>query len=399
MTDIADDEVAARDVGLATADVDAIWSAVTAWYRTRLIPGITLCVRHRGQTILHRAIGHERGNTPTSRPDGLLVRARPQSMFNMFSASKAVTAMLVHHLDDRGLLHIDDRVADYIPEFGQNGKERVTIRHVIGHRGGIPTVRDVPMDPDLLGREGAILDLLCRARPESQPGRRLAYHAVTGGFLLGEIIRRVTGMPIRDYLDETVRRPLGFDSFQYGVDHADLPRVAEEAWTGPDPPGPIGRMVKRGFGVTMPEAIDLANHPTFLTGVVPSGNIVTTADEACRFMEMLLREGQLGGVRVFEPRTVRRAVGETSYMEVDDILKLPIRYGMGFMLGDRYLSLFSPGTREAFGHLGFTRILIWADPERDVSVAMLSNGKPLIAQDLPFWLNVPRVIASRIPRI
>lgn len=398
VTTIADDEQPTAS-GLPTAATDAIWNSVRAWYATRLLPSVTICLRHRGQTILHRSIGHERGNAPTSPNDALRVSAQPGSLYNMFSASKAVTAMLIHHLDDRGLLHVDDRVADYIPAFAKHGKGRVTIRHVIAHRGGLPTVRDVPMNPSLLADDGAILQLLCDAKAESQPGRRLAYHAVTGGFLLGEIIRRVTGMPIRDYLDETVRRPLGFDSFQYGVPHAELPRVAEDAWTGPNPPLPIARMVKRGFGVTMPEAVDLANHPTFLTGVVPSGNIVTTADEACRFMEMLRREGELDGVRVFEPRTVRRAVGETSYMEVDDILKLPIRYGMGFMLGDKLLSLFSPGTPMAFGHLGFTRILIWADPERELSCAILSNGKPLIAQDLPLWLNVPRTIASRLPRV
>lgn len=384
--------------GLRPEAIDAIWRAISWLYRSRLHPSISVCLRHRGCVILERAIGHERGNAPTEHPDAARIRATPDTLYNMFSAAKAVTAMLVHHLDDQGKLHIDDRVADYIPEFGTHGKERVTLRHVIAHRGGVPTVQDVPMQPELLGEPGTILKLLCDARPESKPGRRLAYHAVTGGFLLQEVMERVTGKPIRELLTEVVREPLGFETFQYGVPPERVPQVAEETWTGPDPPGPIRRLFERGFGVSMAEACALANHPSFLTGVVPSGNIVATADEMCRFMELLRCEGELDGVRVFESRTVRRAVGETSYLEVDDILKLPIRYGAGFMLGDRWLSFFGPNTQNAFGHLGFTRSLLWADPEREISCAFLCNGKPLIGQDIPLWLNVPRTIAAKVPR-
>ncbi|MFT5993434.1 MAG: CubicO group peptidase (beta-lactamase class C family), partial [Bradymonadia bacterium] len=256
-----------------------------------------------------------------------------------------------------------------------------------------------PMQPELLADEGAILQLLCDSKPQSRPGKRLAYHAITGGFILGEIIKRVTGAPIRELLTRVVRDPLGFTSFQYGVAPSDVARVAEDAWTGPDPPRALAGLVQKGFGVTMPEAVDLANHPSFLTGVVPSGNVVATADEACRFMEMLRNEGELDGVRVFAARTVRRAVGETSYLEFDDILKLPIRYGLGFMLGDRFLSFYGPNTQQAFGHLGFTRTLIWADPPRELSVALMSNGKPFIAPDLALWFNLTRTISGRVPRL
>ena len=384
--------------GLPPDAFEAIWRAIGWLYRSGLHPSVTVCLRHRGHVILERSIGHARGNGPGAGLESVPERATPATLYNMFSAAKAVTAMLVHHLDDQGLLHVGDRVADYIPEFGAHGKDRVTLRHVLAHRGGVPTVQDVPMQPDLLADPEAVLDMLCRAKPESKPGRRVAYHAITGGFLLQEVMERVSGKPIRTLLDEIIRVPLGFDTFQYGVEEARIPQVAEETWTGPNPPGPIRRLFERGFGVSAAEACELANDPTFLTGIVPSGNIIGTADEMCRFMELLRNEGELDGVRIFEPRTVRRAVGETSYLEFDDILKLPIRYGAGFMLGDRWLSFFGPNTQNAYGHLGFTRSLLWADPDREVSCAFLSNGKPLIGPDIPLWLNVPRTIAAHIPR-
>ena len=97
--------------------------------------------------------------------------------------------------------------------------------------------------------------------------------------------------------------------------------------------------------------------------------MVATADELCRFYELLLRGGTLEGVRVFDSRTVRRATGEQSYLEFDFTLGFPLRYGVGFMLGGDYLSFYGPDTSHAFGHLGLTNVVAWADPEREVSCA------------------------------
>jgi CubicO group peptidase (beta-lactamase class C family) len=154
----------------------------------------------------------------------------------------------------------------------------------------------------------------------------------------------------------------------------------------------------RSIGLELQEAIPLANDPRFLTGVVPSGNVIASSNEVGRFFELLLRQGTLDGVRIFAPRTVTRAVAEHRAFRLDGVIKLPVRYGLGFMLGGDTVSFYGPGTPRAFGHLGFTNVLAWADPERDISVALMNTGKPLITPELVIWMRIMWTIAARIPR-
>ena len=391
-------EAPAEAVGLTRRDVDRIWNAVVRYYRVGIQPAIAVCMRRRGQVFLNRAVGHARGNGPEDPPGTPAEAATPDTLFNFFSGSKAVTAMLVHLLDEQGRLRVDDPVAEYIPEFARHGKEAITIRHVLNHRAGIPGLPPDAVDLDLLTDPERIIEILCDAKPESRPGRDLAYHAITGGFLLAEICRRTTGRDLRTYLDEQVRKPLGFRTLSYGVDRADLPRVARESFTGLPPVFPFSMLVRRALGLSLQDVVRMANDERFLTGVVPSGNVIGTANEVCRFFELLVRGGELDGVRVFDRRTVVRAVIEQSYHEMDRIIMLPVRYGVGFMLGSEKLSFYGPDTPRAFGHIGFTNVIAWADPERDISVAIMNNGKPLVTPEVLLWLEIMRTIARTIPR-
>lgn len=390
-------EVDPEAVGVARPARDAIWAAVEDFYATGLHPAIALCIRRRGEVLLDRAIGHAAGAGPDDPPGAPRVPATPDTPFCISSASKAVTALLIHHLDDEGLLHIDDRVAEYIPEFARHGKERTTIRHVLTHRAGIPSVGG-PGDLDLLGDWETVVELLCDAEPVSVPGRRLAYHAVTGGFVLGEVVRRVTGRDVRTYLRDVALDPLGFRGMSYGVDPEEVPRVARNAFTGRDVPFPLSVLVRRAIGVSLREAVAISNDARYLTGIVSAGNIVATAGEAARFYQLLLEEGELDGVRVFDARTVRRARTESSYLEVDPTLAVPIRYGLGLMLGGEVASLFGPGTPQAFGHLGFIHILTWADPQRDLAAALITTGKPFVGVHLYRLYRLLAAIARGCPR-
>jgi CubicO group peptidase (beta-lactamase class C family) len=358
-----------------------------------------LCVRHRGEVILDRAIGHTRGNTPEGVSHADLVQATPESRFNLFSASKVVVAMLTHLFDDRGFLHLDDAVAEYIPGFAKHGKMRITLRHVLTHRAGIPAVPMGSLDLDVLTDPEAMVEIMCEAKPQTRAGRRLAYHAITGGFVLAEVLRRVTGKGVRQLVQEEICDPLGLTGFNYGVPPDQVGSVALNSFTGPAPNRAYQWLLERSFGVKVQEAVELSNDPRFITGVIPSANIYSTAEEACRFFELLLREGEFGGVRVFSPRTVRRALVEQTYLELDTTLMMPVRYGMGFMLGGQRFSLYGNATPRAFGHMGFTNIVVWADPQRDLSVAFLNNGKPFITLQLVKWLAVAREISSRIPKV
>ena len=260
------------------------------------------------------------------------------------------------------------------------------------HRAGLPNPPPEAMDLDRLDDPEGIVRILCEMKLTGRPGRQLAYHAVTGGFILGEVVRRVTGKTIRTVLDEEVRRPLGFRWLSYGVPPADVGQVAVNYFTGPPPLPPLSTILGRALGVEFRRAIAMANDPRFLTGIVPSANLVATANEMSRFYQLLLQGGELDGVRVFDPRTIRRATSEQSYLEFDFTLLLPFRYGMGFMLGGQWFSPYGPDTQYAFGHIGFTNVLTWADPERQVAAALLTSGKPLVYPELYYVWDVLREI-------
>lgn len=389
-------EAPAGSVGVEPQQVDRIWRAVERLYKTGLYPAINLCIRRRGQVLINRSIGHARGNGPQDPPGTDSVVVRPDTPMCVFSISKAVTAMLVHHLDDKGLLHIDDAVCEYIPEFAQNGKRWVTLRHVLSHRAGIPSLgRQV--DPGILFRWDEIVQRLCAVRPVSAPGRQLAYHAVTGGFVLGEVVARVTGKTVAEVLADEVLTPGGFDGMNYGWPEDRLDEVSRSYFTGPPVPFPVSSVAARALGVPFDQAPEIGNHPAWLTSIVPSGNIVATADELCRFMEILLRDGESDGKRIFAARTVRRARSETAYREMDLTFMFPVRYGTGLMLGGKVFSPFGPGTPRSFGHLGFINCFAWADPDRELSAALLTSGKPCVANHFVPLVRLLTRIARGVP--
>ena len=142
----------------------------------------------------------------------------------------------------------------------------------------------------------------------------------------------------------------------------------------------------------------VSNDPRFLPAIIPSGNIIATGRETTRFMQLLLNGGELDGVRVFEPRTVARAMAEQSYLELDLTLALPVRYSMGFMLGAPVASIYGLGTPKAFGHVGFTNVFVYADPQREISVALMTTGKPVLSPMVAKLLWVLQVIARKMPR-
>lgn len=386
-----------RGVGLAAQDVEAIWDAVVSFYKMGLHPAIALCIRRRGEIILDRAIGHARGNSPQD-PEGTpLVKATPDTLFNFFSGSKTVTAMLIHLLQEEEQLHVDEPVATFIPEFAKRRKHNITIRDMLTHRAGIPVTPEEVLDLDILTKHEEITRAFCELEPTHRPGSVQAYQAVTSGFVLAEIIRRVTGEGIRDFLTAKVRDPLKMKHFNYGVAPDQLDRVAVDAFTGPTPTWPYKNLVQSAFGASMRELVDLSNDPRFRTGVVPSGNLIATPEEISRFFETLLCGGTFEDIRVFDQRTIVRATEPQSTGQVDRVLMMPIPLSMGFMLGGRRFGFYGPRTANAYGHLGFTNVLGWADPDRDISVAFMNTGKPLLSARMVAWLNVMRVIGTRIP--
>ena len=392
-------EAPAAAGGLDDRDVARIWSAAKKLFRSGVHPAVSLCVRREGEVVLDRSIGWARGVGPDAPDDAEPVLNTPDTPHVIFSASKALTASVAHLLDQQGKIHIDDRVAEYIPEYARHGKEGVTIAHVLSHRGGVPNLPGEAFKLENIDDRDGIVEMLVDAKPQSRPGTALAYHAISGGYIIGEIVHRVTGKSIREVLAEEILDPLGFRWTNYGVDAADVEAVATSHYTGAPVLPPLSNLLKRALGVSVGDAARLANEPEFLTGIIPSGNAVTTATELSRFFELLRRGGELDGVRIFEPRTLRRMLTEQSYMEIDFTLGFPTRFSLGMMLGAQLLSLYGPDTEHAFGHLGFTNIIGWADPERALSATVITSGKPVLYPELPIFWNLMRTIGRVSPKV
>jgi CubicO group peptidase (beta-lactamase class C family) len=376
-------EVAAAEGGMTPEGIERIWAATERLYRHGVHPAIGLTIRREGAVVLDRTIGWARGVGPGADPQPDAELATPDTPFCIFSASKAVTATVVHLLDERGLLHVGDRVGEYVPEFAGPGKRRITIDHVLSHRAGIPNLPGEAIDLDRLADHAFVMGHLDEALVRTRPGSRLSYHAVSGGFVLSEIVRRVTGKELRDVLRDEILDPLGFRWMSYGVDAQDVPLVGTNHATGPVPLPPLSTALRRAFGMPFDEVTRLSNDPRFLTGEIPSANVVATPNELSRFFELLRLGGTLDGTTVLEPRTIRRAIVERSVHEVDLTLGAPLRHASGYMLGAQALGLFGPDTESAFGHLGFTNVLGWADPRRALSVALVTNLTRRIGLEAP----------------
>lgn len=390
-------EVSPELGGMTEYQVQKIWHSVEALYKTGNHPLISMCVRRKGQIILNRSLGYSYAHVGNQASDQDVI-ANPDTPVCLFSASKIVNAMLVHLLNEQGKINLLDPVSRYIPEFAANGKRRATIFHLLSHRGGIPNI-ETEVTPELLFDREKILQLLYQAKPVAHVGSQLAYHAVTAGYILGELVERVTGQDIRQFLHEHIEKPMEMDFFNYGLKPELRDQVALNYPTGIHPKLGTDIYLNRVLGGGLKLAVDVTNDTRFMDTVCPAGNIYTSAEQANRFFEMLLNGGQYKGKKILSPETVFRATLPTSNTTIDRNLLAPMRYALGPMLGSNPIGIFGPQTGQAFGHLGFSNILCWADPERDISVSFLNTGKSVLGTHLLTLANMLYQISKQCPKI
>jgi CubicO group peptidase (beta-lactamase class C family) len=391
-------EVNPESVGMSFKQRNAIWKATETLYKTGASPAITLCIRRKGQIVLNRAIGHARGNGPQDTAHTPKVLATPDTRICLFSASKVVTAMMIHLLDEMGEIDLLDPISSYIPEYGVNGKKDATIYHLLAHRGGIPSLPK-GTDPQLLFNPESALDLLYKAKPIAPSGHRVAYHALTAGYVLGEIIKRVTGKNAREFLAEKISIPMEMPSFNFGLAPEYRDKIALNYSTGIKPVLLMDSFLRNILGGSMEDAEYYTNDPQFMDTICPAGNIFATAEESSRFFQMLLDGGRYKDKQIFDAKTIRRATIEVSRPEMDAKLILPMRYAMGPMLGAKPVGLYGFNTPNAFGHLGYTSIFCWADPDRDISVSLLTSGKFLVGTGLPAVMNLIATISRQCANV
>ncbi|AQT78032.1 hydrolase [Mycolicibacterium litorale] len=384
---------------ISAATAERIWQAARHWYAAGMHPAIQLCLRYDGKVVLNRAIGHGWGNGPADPPDAEQVPVTVETPFCVYSAAKAISTTVVHMLVEQGAFSLDDRVSDYLPNYTSHGKDRTTIRHVITHSAGVPFATGPRPNLKRMNDSEYAREQLGKLRPIHRPGLMHIYHGLTWGPLVREIVDAATGRSIRDILATEILDPLGFRWTNYGVAEQDVPLVAPSHVTGKPLPAPIAAAFRTAVGGTMAQIIPFSNTPLFLTGVIPSSSTVSTADELSRFAEILRREGELDGVRIMQPETLRRAVAPARRLRPDIATGLaPIRWGTGYMLGSARFGPFGRNAPAAFGHTGLTNVAIWTDPERRLSVGLISSGKPGRHREAGRYPALLDRIAAEIPR-
>ncbi|SEG48225.1 CubicO group peptidase, beta-lactamase class C family [Actinacidiphila yanglinensis] len=305
-----------------------------------------LCVLRDGKVLLDRSFGCD-----------------PDALFLTFSAGKPLVALLVHLLAERGGLALDDPVSRHWPEFGEHGKEAVTVRQVLQHRSGMSTARGMLGDALAMTDWERSVRGIERAPLRHPPGQAPAYQVIIYGFVLGELVRRVTGTPPRELLRTEFLAPLGLRDLHLGL--------PDGAWSRHVP--------VRGRGTAARLSGRALNRRATRRAVIPSAGVSVTARDLARFYAMLLRGGELDGTRVLAPDTVREARRLSSDDEVDRVIRLPIRWAQGFQLGGppRDAAHARPmgrhSSEDAFGHNGSNCCLAWADPGRGLVFVHLTD--------------------------
>ena len=310
-------------------------------------PGAGLAVYRYGNLVLdiHGGIGKD---SPVD----------SQTMFVLMSSTKPLTASCLYMLKERGKIAYDDLVSKHWPEFAQNGKESVTIRHILTHRGGFPeTPASLPWTdwPDW----SKVTQAMEQAPTIYAPGETLAYHPINYGWTIAEIVRRVDGRPFDQFLAEELAAPLGLENTYVG-----LPKGLE---------GNVSTMHlmeddadASGYSATFSE-------PSVWGSIVPGATGLSTAGDLARFYAMMERKGSLDSVTVIQPATAEEAV-EFQVEGVDKSIGTFAQRSLGMVLGDERMGKAAGDPLKTFGHGGAGTSIGWADFDSGLAVGYITNG-------------------------
>jgi CubicO group peptidase (beta-lactamase class C family) len=305
-----------------------------------------------------------------------------------YSATKGIASTAIHVLATDGLIDYEAPVADYWPEFGCNGKERITVRQLLSHQAGlhklVPLVEKLTdiLDWDL------IVSRLARTEPDFHPGTANAYQAVTFGWLVGELIHRVSGMTVSEFVQQRIAGPLDLDGLYIGGADTQMDRIPdfvglpELQRRDPKPlsidydvPFWVRSRPLRGLrrrGLTVANAKQLFTHPDFWKACLPAMNGVATARSLAKMYAALSMGGELDGVRLVSDEIVRKSA-EVQTKRADKVVFYPLHWKLGYHRTDAFLM----DVPEAFGHFGLGGAGGWSNPELKLSFALVHSGFPV----------------------
>jgi CubicO group peptidase (beta-lactamase class C family) len=340
--------------------------------------GAGVCVYHRGRKVVD--IWGGEANRDTHAP------WLPDTMAVCYSTTKGLAATCLHVLADRGLVEYQAPVAKYWPEFAQNGKGAITVYHILTHQSGMAPLPDgMAGGPELFDWD-AVIHGIEREAPAWEPGTASGYHAMTFGFLVGEIVRRVSGKSVGTFLRDEIAIPLGIgDEMFIGAPESVEPRIAKLV-PATTPEGgremmrmlaetPDGSIMLRSLGVNLdatPEDADWLDTPAGHRAEIPAVSGIMTARALARMYAALANYGELDGVRLMSERTVRAMSALQTRRPDKVIMSVPVGWSLGYMNGGA--EGWPQGPRDtSFGHIGLGGSVGYADPEIAMSFGFVPN--------------------------
>lgn len=301
----------------------------------------------------------------------------------VFSSTKGLTAMCAGLLMERGELDVDAPVASYWPEFAAAGKQDIPVRWLLSHKAGLYTVDSPPSYLETLQWDPIVAALAAQA-PLWEPGTQHGYHALTYGWLVGEVIRRISGMSVGAFFRESFAEPLGLEIW-IGLPESEHGRVAPlvgglapetddpemlaliESMMGPDTV--LGKALGCSGALDPGDGSNAFNRPELWSAEIPAAGGITTARSLAKVYASLV--GSVDGVgRTVTAETVEAMRADVNNTGTDVVLSMPTRFGLGFMLSTAFSPFGGPGT---FGHPGAGGSVGFCDPERGMGFGYVMN--------------------------
>ncbi|MBI2913655.1 MAG: beta-lactamase family protein [Chloroflexi bacterium] len=352
-------------VGIDSERLEAVFARAKRDVDEGVLPSAQVAIARQGKIAGMRTFGK-------AVQGGVERPATDETLYGIFSCTKAVVAAAVWLLFEEGLLRLEERVAEIIPEFGSNGKDVVTVEQVLLHTGGFPYA---PYHPDHWGSRDKLLEAFQRWRLNWEPDSQFEYHATSGHWVLAEIIYRRTGQEFLTFIRERITGPMGLDDLHIGLAPEQDGRVAEVRYVG-EPVAPPG-----GWGEVTPEAILGFNRPQVWRVGIPGGGGIANAASLALFYQTLVNGGEAAnGKRVLKRETIEFATAVRSKPHHKDLIfGFPVNRGLSIMVagddGNAFMRGFGRvvGPR-AFGHGGAGGQIAWGDPETGISVGYCTNG-------------------------
>ncbi len=304
------------------------------------------------------------------------------------SATKGAVALAAHLLASAGELDLDAPVASYWPEFAAAGKEAVLVRHLLSHQAGLPALR-APLPAGAFYDWDGMVERLAAEEPFWEPGTRHGYHALTWGFLVGEVIARVTGRPVGEFIATEIAEPLGLDLF-VGLPPSEHGRVA--TLLGPPMPEP-GEAIPRFLLEAMTDPASIAalvmlnnggylvpgewDSPAAMSAVIPASGGVMNARSLAGLYRAIVHDRVIGRYAL-DDEDVAQMGAVQSAGSMDAVLSAPGRWTLGFMKAGWTARGVDPEvvvslSDAAFGHTGNGGSIGFADPSCDLSVGYVMN--------------------------